>query len=157
MFLFKSATVVLYDCAIPLRVSPFLTLWYVAVWLEAVDLEPALEEDFEVPVEKVRKWNRLKGNTVAVGRTLLIYKPLPEASGPQVASVGEAPPPLDRAHQGIRDQARGHGAAGMAAHPVGHHRQHRSVRQRPERPTVLLVGARTLMLVTFALPAGGHG
>ena len=48
LFLFKSATVVLYDCAIPLRVSPFLTLWYVAVWLEAVDLEPALEEDFEV-------------------------------------------------------------------------------------------------------------
>ena len=58
----------------------------------------SIADDFEVPVEKVRKWNRLKGNTVAVGRTLLIYKPLPEASGPQVASVGEAPPPSESAN-----------------------------------------------------------
>ena len=53
----------------------------------------SVAEDFEVPVEKLRKWNHLKGNTVAVGRTLLIYKPLLGASGPQVAPDGVDPPP----------------------------------------------------------------
>jgi membrane-bound lytic murein transglycosylase D len=48
----------------------------------------SIADDFEVPVEKVRKWNHLKGNTVSVGRTLLIYKPLAEGSGAQVASTG---------------------------------------------------------------------
>ena len=27
LFFFRSATVVLYDCAMPVKVSPFLTLW----------------------------------------------------------------------------------------------------------------------------------
>jgi membrane-bound lytic murein transglycosylase D len=53
----------------------------------------SIADDFEVPVDKVRKWNHLKGNTVTVGRTLLIYKPLLGASGPQVAPDGEDPPP----------------------------------------------------------------
>ena len=52
----------------------------------------SIADDFEVPVDKVRKWNHLKGNTVAVGRTLLIYKPLLGGSGPQVAPDGEDPP-----------------------------------------------------------------
>jgi membrane-bound lytic murein transglycosylase D len=52
----------------------------------------SIADDFEVPVDKVRKWNHLKGNTVAVGRTLLIYKPLAEGSGQQVASAGDDPP-----------------------------------------------------------------
>jgi membrane-bound lytic murein transglycosylase D len=52
----------------------------------------SIADDFEVPVDKVRKWNHLKGNTVAVGRTLLIYKPLAEGTGPQVASAGDDPP-----------------------------------------------------------------
>jgi membrane-bound lytic murein transglycosylase D len=52
----------------------------------------SIADDFEVPVDKVRKWNHLKGNTVAVGRTLLIYKPLLRATDPQ-ALDGEAPPP----------------------------------------------------------------
>ena len=51
-----------------------------------------IADDFEVPVDKVRKWNHLKGNTVAVGRTLLIYKPLAEGISPPVASTGDAPP-----------------------------------------------------------------
>ena len=40
----------------------------------------------------MRKWNHLKGNTVAVGRTLLIYKPLAEGTSPQVASTGDDSP-----------------------------------------------------------------
>ena len=53
------------------------------------DTPGSIADDFEVPVDKLRKWNHLKGNTVAVGRTLLIYKPLPEGSGPEVASSGD--------------------------------------------------------------------
>jgi peptidoglycan lytic transglycosylase D len=36
----------------------------------------SIADDFEVPVEKLRKWNHLRGSKVAVGRTLVIYKPL---------------------------------------------------------------------------------
>ena len=43
------------------------------------DTVGSIADDFQVPVEKVRKWNHLKGNTVATGRTLLIYKPLSES------------------------------------------------------------------------------
>ena len=36
----------------------------------------SVADDFSVPVAKFQTWNHLRGNTVAVGRTLLIYKPL---------------------------------------------------------------------------------
>jgi membrane-bound lytic murein transglycosylase D len=56
------------------------------------DTVGSIADDFEVPVDKLRKWNHLKGNTVAVGRTLVIYKPLGEGSGQQVASSqGDGP------------------------------------------------------------------
>lgn len=48
----------------------------------------SIADDFQVPVDKLRKWNRLKGNTVAVGRTLLIYKPLAASAKVQTASAG---------------------------------------------------------------------
>jgi peptidoglycan lytic transglycosylase D len=55
------------------------------------DTVGSIADDFQIPVEKVRKWNRLKGNTVAVGRTLLIYKPLAGSAGPEAASSGDDP------------------------------------------------------------------
>jgi membrane-bound lytic murein transglycosylase D len=64
------------------------------------DTVGSIADDFEVPVDKVRKWNHLKGNTVAVGRTLLIYKPLGEGGGPQIASGGDDPPSSKTAAQG---------------------------------------------------------
>ena len=51
----------------------------------------SVADDFQVPIDKLRKWNRLRGNTVAVGRTLIIYKPLGEGSGPEVASGSNHP------------------------------------------------------------------
>lgn len=53
----------------------------------------SIADDFEVPVDKLRKWNRLRGSTVAVGHTLTIYKPLGEGSGPEVASASSDPAP----------------------------------------------------------------
>ncbi len=35
----------------------------------------SVADDFGVPAEKVRRWNRLKGNQLRAGRTLLIYRP----------------------------------------------------------------------------------
>ena len=39
------------------------------------DTVSSVADDFEVPVEKLRKWNHLRGNSLAAGRTLIIYKP----------------------------------------------------------------------------------
>jgi len=36
----------------------------------------SVADDFGVPAEKIRKWNRLRGNQLRTGRTLRIYRPL---------------------------------------------------------------------------------
>jgi membrane-bound lytic murein transglycosylase D len=54
-----------------------------------------IADDFQVPVDKLRKWNHLRSNTVAVGHTLIIYKPLGDSGAPEVASSsgdGDDPP-----------------------------------------------------------------
>jgi peptidoglycan lytic transglycosylase D len=48
----------------------------------------SIADDFQVPLDKLRKWNHLKGNTVAAGRTLLIHKPLATSRG-TVAAAGD--------------------------------------------------------------------
>ena len=37
----------------------------------------SVADDFSVPVEKLRRWNHLKGNTLKAGRTLRVYRPVP--------------------------------------------------------------------------------
>lgn len=49
----------------------------------------SVADDFGVPPDKVRKWNRLKGNALRPGRTLLIYKPV---------SAGQPEPPPAKSH-----------------------------------------------------------
>jgi membrane-bound lytic murein transglycosylase D len=39
------------------------------------DTVESVADDFEVPVEKVRQWNHLRGTALTPGRTLTIYKP----------------------------------------------------------------------------------
>lgn len=53
------------------------------------DTLETVADDFEVPVEKIRKWNHLKGTTLPVGRTLTIYKPVSGASGSETAAQSE--------------------------------------------------------------------
>ena len=36
----------------------------------------SIADDFDVPVEKLRKWNHIRGSVIAVGRILVIHKPL---------------------------------------------------------------------------------
>jgi membrane-bound lytic murein transglycosylase D len=52
----------------------------------------SIADDFQVPVDKLRTWNHLRGNTVAVGRTLTIYKPVSEGSGSEVTSTSDPAP-----------------------------------------------------------------
>ncbi len=49
------------------------------------DTVSSVADDFEVPVEKLKKWNHLRGSALTVGRTLVIYKPV-VGDASQVAS-----------------------------------------------------------------------
>ena len=49
------------------------------------DTLASVADDFDVPVEKLRKWNHLRGSALTPGRTLTIYKPL-SGDAPEVAS-----------------------------------------------------------------------
>jgi membrane-bound lytic murein transglycosylase D len=49
----------------------------------------SVADDFDVPVEKLRKWNHLRGNSLAPGRTLVIYKPV-SGGGAEEASEGDS-------------------------------------------------------------------
>ena len=51
------------------------------------DTVESIADDFSVPVTNLRKWNKLKGNTLKVGRVLSIHKPLGEGETTQTASA----------------------------------------------------------------------
>jgi membrane-bound lytic murein transglycosylase D len=61
-------------------------------------------EDFGVAPERLRRWNRLKGNELRRGRLLVVYKPL-------------APGEPDRAPVSSRRKKTTHGAAKAAVRP----------------------------------------
>ncbi len=45
----------------------------------------SVADDFSVPVESLRKWNRLKGNQLRPGRVLIVHRPLASGGATQVA------------------------------------------------------------------------
>jgi membrane-bound lytic murein transglycosylase D len=53
------------------------------------DTLDSVADDFEVPADKLRKWNHLRGNALVPGRVLLIYKPL-SSGGSELASSGHS-------------------------------------------------------------------
>jgi membrane-bound lytic murein transglycosylase D len=55
------------------------------------DTAVSVADDFEVPVEKLRKWNHLRGSALTPGRTLVIYKPTSETAE-AAASDDNSPP-----------------------------------------------------------------
>jgi membrane-bound lytic murein transglycosylase D len=58
------------------------------------DTVASVADDFGVPVEKLRKWNHLRGSNLAPGRVLTIYKPIAGGGAEEVASEsdsGESP------------------------------------------------------------------
>jgi membrane-bound lytic murein transglycosylase D len=52
------------------------------------DTLDSVADDFEVPADKLKKWNHLRGSALVPGRTLLIYKPTASAS-PEAASSSQ--------------------------------------------------------------------
>jgi membrane-bound lytic murein transglycosylase D len=52
----------------------------------------SIADDFEVSLDKLRKWNHLHGTTVATGRTLVIYKPLAGGGAEEASSDSSSVP-----------------------------------------------------------------
>lgn len=52
------------------------------------DTVVSVADDFGVPVERLRRWNRLRGNALRTGRTLVIYRPV--SGGSEPASAGSS-------------------------------------------------------------------
>lgn len=50
----------------------------------------SVADDFGVPPEQLRRWNRLKGNQLRRGRLLVIYKPVAHGKVEQVAARGSS-------------------------------------------------------------------
>jgi membrane-bound lytic murein transglycosylase D len=57
------------------------------------DTVASIAEDFEVPVDKVRKWNHLRGGAVTPGRVLVIYRPASGESAEVSSSEGHSSAP----------------------------------------------------------------
>jgi peptidoglycan lytic transglycosylase D len=53
------------------------------------DTVTSIADDFGVPADKLRKWNRLKGNKLRAGRTVVIYRPVAQAEPASAGSKGK--------------------------------------------------------------------
>lgn len=62
------------------------------------DTVASVADNFEVPVEKLRKWNHLHGSALTPGRTLLIYKPTSEMAEAAAPDEDSAPESSHRSH-----------------------------------------------------------
>ncbi len=72
------------------------------------DTVDSVADDFEVPVDKLRKWNHLRGTALTPGRMLVIYKPASSESA-------EADPPeRSGAPAKLSSKAKGSGKSGSA-------------------------------------------
>src|SRR5208282_5303854 len=65
------------------------------------DSVASVADDFEVPVDKVRKWNHLRGAELTPGRMLVIYKPTTSESaeaGPSETTAESKSPSASAGH-----------------------------------------------------------
>ncbi|MGA3212271.1 MAG: LysM peptidoglycan-binding domain-containing protein [Terriglobales bacterium] len=79
------------------------------------DTVQTVADDFEVPVESLRRWNRLKGNTLTVGRTLVIHRPQSSTHAEDTSSSASV-----RHTASTRIQPEPAGKKASAAHAVVH-------------------------------------
>ena len=88
------------------------------------DTVASVADDFEVPVDKVRKWNHLRASSeLTPGRTLVIYKPTSsDNSGPSASSERQAegdPPESRTARSAAAPHSKSHASTTTA--DVKHH------------------------------------
>ncbi len=69
------------------------------------DTVASVADDFEVPVDKLRKWNHLRGGELVPGRTLVIYKPLNPDSAETAANDEPKPEHASAGHAADSDPA----------------------------------------------------
>ena len=79
------------------------------------DTAGSIADDFGVPVDKLRRWNHLRGNTAVVGRTLVIHRPVSGGTGSEVASAGSDPAPPKSAKKGKTAKSAKSGSQSAAA------------------------------------------
>ena len=85
----------------------------------------SVADDFGVPAEKVRQWNRLKGNALHAGQSLTIFKSTggavveakDETTGRRPRVSAAAYKPGHGAHASAKSAGKGKGNAATAAHP----------------------------------------
>ena len=108
----------------------------------------SIADDFEVPVEKLRKWNHLRGTTVAIGRSLVIYKPVSDMTGTDSAAEDDPAPSMPRssAHTTAATASRGSirtvsaartGASAHRSKPEPRTKEAASVRHKVKRGETL--------------------
>lgn len=62
------------------------------------DTLSSVADDFDVPAEKLRKWNHLRGSALTVGRTLVIYKPVAGDTTEAASDEGSGSSPKAASH-----------------------------------------------------------
>ena len=73
------------------------------------DTVASVADDFEVPVDKVRTWNHLRGSALTPGRTLVIYKPASSDSTDSEPTAGKS---VTRVHK----SSAAHGSQASKSH-----------------------------------------
>ena len=72
------------------------------------DSVASVADELNVPIENLRKWNHLNGNTLAAGRTLLVYRPVTSSSSSSSSrdNGAVADPPAPSSRSGRRTSTR---------------------------------------------------
>jgi membrane-bound lytic murein transglycosylase D len=78
----------------------------------------SIADDFQVPVDKLRKWNHLRGTVVTPGRALVIYKPVAATSSSEEASSDRGSAPVKSAKKGKSASRSSASAAAAKYHKV---------------------------------------
>ena len=81
------------------------------------DTVSSVADDFEVPVDKLRKWNHLRGAALTPGRTLVIYKPASSESAQSGASDSKSAGPSAATQRNSKSR-QPHGSEATKYHKV---------------------------------------
>ena len=88
------------------------------------DTITSVADDFNVPAERLRRWNRIRGDSLRAGRTLVIYRPVTRPEPAVLRSKSKRPKKLQAAAKDAK-KAPPAAAAGQSAFAAGSQAQSR--------------------------------
>ena len=88
------------------------------------DTITSVADDFNVPAERLRRWNRIKGDSLRAGRNLVIYRPVTRPEPAVLRSKSKRPKKLQAAAKDAK-KAPPAAAAGQSAFAAGSQAQSR--------------------------------